>query len=159
LYAELLRGLVPQLASALRQWHVSGAFWVRYAEDSRAAGMAAATVRRRELVETNYGVASPCQLDCGKAPHGSHTNDGDVVVLVPAHGRYHTCRPVYPSRRKKRRSPLPSRPLLPPERMDKKVREESPFSFWLSCSRANTVIVMAESETLQRFFHQRWTVN
>ena len=51
LRAQLLGGLVPQLARALRQLHIAGSFGVSDAINAGAAGMAAAAMRRSELIE------------------------------------------------------------------------------------------------------------
>ena len=85
LRAQLFGRLVPQRARALRELHIAGSFGVGDAINAGTAGMAAAAMWRRELIEAHHGKAAPGELHGGETTHRSQPDDCNVVVLASTH--------------------------------------------------------------------------
>src|ERR1700689_1500770 len=83
--AQLLAGLVPQLACPLRQGYIGRPFGVDNAINAGTTRMAAAAVRRCELIEAGNRETSPGQFQSGETAHRSQADDGHIIVLARSH--------------------------------------------------------------------------
>src|SRR5688572_30345007 len=69
---------VPKNACALRQRNVIGVLGVSGSKDPGRSSVAAAIMRRRELVESDYSQPLAREFQAGERPHGSQADHGGI---------------------------------------------------------------------------------